>query len=116
MARALALWLSTLIAVACSVQDVPPTEGPASQSPAVSTTPSSATPATEVVLRMTVYEPPSPATTREPPEFSLYADGRVIYLQKLAGGGFELRHAELDEAGMSEFTGLAVAALRDAQL
>jgi hypothetical protein len=62
---------------------------------------------------MTVYEPPTPATILEPPEFSLYADGRVIYTQAREDGGFDLRHAQLDETGMGELTGLAIAALRD---
>lgn len=130
MARGLALCLSLFIAIGCATQVVPPTEGPVgptpvpasstpTRDPATPPTPPSTTqpsPATNVVLRMTVYEPPSPATTREPPEFSLYADGRVIYVQKLADGGFELRQARLEAPGMEALSREADAALRDAQL
>lgn len=64
---------------------------------------------------MTVYEFPSPATTRQPPEFSLYADGRVIYMQPLEDGGFDLRHAQLDQTGMDEIAKAAIEALHDVQ-
>lgn len=114
MARALVLGLGILnfIAVGCTAHVSPPPEALASRSPTALATPSSATPA-NVILRMTVYEPPTPAMMREPPEFSLYADGRVIYTRPRGDGGFDLRHAQLNETAMGDLTDLAIAALRD---
>jgi len=65
---------------------------------------------------MTVYEFPTPATMQQPPEFTLYSDGHVIYMREVGDRGFELRHAQLEPSGMDELIDAAAAVLDGAQL
>lgn len=120
----LALSALILLALGCTAPVVTPTDRsvPATPRPSATdiATPFSTLPATpaadEIVLRMIVDEYPTPATLQEPPEFSLYADGHVIYVDKQAqAGNWRLRHAQLDTAATEALVEQAVAALRDAR-
>jgi hypothetical protein len=120
----LALSVLTLVALGCTAPVVTPTDRPVDAKPRSTATdiptPFSTLPATpapdELVLRIIVDEFPTPATLHEPPEFSLYADGHVIYVDEQAPpGDFELRHARLNTAAMEGLVQQAVAALREAR-
>ena len=74
------------------------------------------------VLRLTVYEFPTAVTIKETPEFTLYADGRVIYAVKFrppnaAWSTFELHSAQLnaDQATALMSVALDEGGLRDAR-
>ncbi len=123
MAR-LKLVTLALVALGCTAPVVVPADGPASGTPPSTATdiptPFSTLPATpaaaELLLRMVVDEFPTPATLHEPPEFSLYADGHVIYVEEGApAGNWRLRHARLDTSTMEGLVEQAVAGLRDAR-
>jgi len=75
-----------------------------------------------LLLRLTVYEFPTPVTIKETPEFTLYADGRVIYAVKLRppNGGwssYELHSAQLSADQITEVVSAALdeGGLRDAR-
>ena len=74
------------------------------------------------MLRLTVYEGPSPQSIIEPPEFTLYADGRAIYAVKFRARdelrpSFELHLAQLSNEQLNALVAdaLGPGGLRDAR-
>jgi len=116
LSRVATLSLALSVLAGCTPQVVPPTDLPlpiATPTPMVT---AAAIPAPdEIVLRMTVDEFPSPATLVEPPDFNLYADGHLIYVQKLGQDSFEMREARLQPNAVSALLAEAEAVLGGAR-